>query len=81
MSIAPIQTTLLLILLILVSPGLPANSYSPPGFYDVEHVRLANGFRVVLQERPGANSVALRLVVGLGTRDLPCDTKLRSKKY
>lgn len=65
--------TLLLILLLSVAPGGRANPYSPPGFYEVEQVQLANGFRVVLQQREGALSVALRLVVGLGTRDLPCD--------
>jgi predicted Zn-dependent peptidase len=48
------------------------SAYSPPGLYDVEQVRLANGFRAILKQRTGARNVSLRLVVNIGTRHFDC---------
>jgi predicted Zn-dependent peptidase len=49
-----------------------AGRYSPPGLYDPEVDRLANGLQVVLRARTGARSVAIRAVVGVGTSSYPC---------
>jgi len=49
-----------------------AGRFSPPGLYDPEVYRLANGLRVVLRPRSGARSVAIRVVVGVGTSNYPC---------
>ena len=49
-----------------------AGPFSPPGLYDPEVYRLANGLQVVLRPRTGARSVAIRAVVGVGTSSYPC---------
>ena len=50
-----------------------ASEFSPPGLYQVERVTLPNGLDVVLKPRHGAHTLSLRLWVGVGTQDYPCD--------
>jgi predicted Zn-dependent peptidase len=56
----------------LASPASAQSPYTPPGLYDVEQVRLANGFRAVLKQRRGTRNVSLRLAVNIGTRHFDC---------
>ena len=48
------------------------NAYTPAGLYNVEEVKLGNGFRVLLKRRSQAHSVAVRLAVHVGTRHFDC---------
>jgi predicted Zn-dependent peptidase len=50
-----------------------ASEFSPPGLYEVERITLPNGLDVVLKPRHGAHTLSLRLWVGVGTQDYPCD--------
>lgn len=60
----------------LVSPQcILASEYSPPGFYDVEYVQLDNGLDVIFKHRPGAHTLSLRVWVGIGQMDFPCETR------
>ena len=69
--------SLLLAIFVSAELLLPSNSiaseFSPPGLYQVERVTLPNGFDVVLKPRKGAHTLSLRLWVGVGTQDYPCD--------
>jgi predicted Zn-dependent peptidase len=60
------------ILLIMPSGVAGQNIYTPPGLYDVERVRLQNGFEAVLKKRGDTRSVSFRLMVGIGTRHFDC---------
>jgi predicted Zn-dependent peptidase len=56
-----------------IAPAAAARSvFSPPGLYDVEQVRLVNGFRAILKHRSGTHNVSLRLAVNVGTRHFDC---------
>jgi len=55
-----------------ISCNVYGGEYSPPGLYDVEHIVLDNGLRVVLKPRDGARTVAFRIVVGVGQHDYDC---------
>ena len=71
----PVRTTaagLLLLVSLAVAAPVSASEYSPPGLYDVEHVVLDNGMRVILKPRTSTRSVSLRLAVDIGVRDFPC---------
>jgi predicted Zn-dependent peptidase len=50
----------------------PWDRFAPRGLFDFEEVRLENGLRIVLKQRPDTRNVAFRLVVGLGTRQFAC---------
>lgn len=64
---------LLLTLIVALLPTISyANKYAPPGLYDVDYLRLNNGFDVVLKHRQHAHNVAIRLVVDVGHRHFPC---------
>ena len=65
--------TFLFVQLFFCSNLLYAGKYSPPGLYDVEHITLDNGMDVILKPRPGAHTFSLRVWVGVGTQDFPCD--------
>ena len=58
--------------LLAISCNAYGGQYSPPGLYDVEHIVLDNGLRVVLKPRDGARTVAFRIVVGVGQHDYDC---------
>ena len=62
-----------LVALILLPASVVANEYSPPGFYEVEQIRLDNGMRVLLKQRGDAKAASLRLAVEVGTLDMPCE--------
>lgn len=64
---------LLCVSLLLNSNFSHASKYSPPGLYDVEHVTLDNGLDVILKPRPGAHTFSLRVWVGVGSQDFPCE--------
>ena len=67
---------LLVFLFCQVSPqSILASEYSPPGFYDVEYVQLDNGLDVLFKHRPGAHTLSLRVWVGIGQMDFPCETR------
>jgi predicted Zn-dependent peptidase len=53
-------------------PTQGAEGFSPPGLYKPEVYHLENGLQVVLAPREGAPSVAIRAVVGLGTKHFAC---------
>ncbi len=60
--------------LCLAPPAATADSlFTPPGLYNVEQLKLANGFRIILKQRRQAHNVSIRLVVHLGTRHFDCD--------
>jgi predicted Zn-dependent peptidase len=67
--------TALLLLLLQVPAAAAPSSYAPQGLYTAEVVGFANGFRVLLKERPDTRNVALRLAVGLGTRHFDCSRR------
>jgi predicted Zn-dependent peptidase len=72
---ARIRIAALAALLLVAAPleiAQAAGRFSPPGLYDPEVYRLANGLQVVLRPRSGARSVAIRVVVGVGTSNYPC---------
>ena len=52
---------------------LHASKFSPPGLYDVELITLDNGMDVILKPRQGAHTFSLRVWVGVGTQDFPCE--------
>lgn len=58
--------------LMLSSTFLHASKFSPPGLYDVDHVTLDNGIDVILKPRTGAHTFSVRVWVGVGTQDYPC---------
>ena len=49
------------------------SAYTPPGLYNVEDIKLGNGFRVLLKPRSQAHNVAIRLAIHLGTRHFDCN--------
>jgi len=51
------------------------SSYAPRGLYDVERIRLDNGFQVLLKKRSETRNMAFRLVVGVGTRHFDCSRR------
>jgi predicted Zn-dependent peptidase len=53
-------------------PASGRSAYTPPGLYEVEQVKLANGFRVILKQRSGTHNISLRLAVNIGTRHFDC---------
>ena len=67
------------LLLFFINPGAHhsalASEYSPPGFYDVEHIQLENGLDVVFKHRPGAHTLSLRVWIGVGQMDFPCKSR------
>lgn len=67
--------TIFLVLYLLILPAVASaqSDYTPRGLYDVERIRLDNGFQVVLKQRPGTRNAALRLIVNVGTRHFDCD--------
>jgi predicted Zn-dependent peptidase len=52
-----------------------ASEYDPTRLYEVEHLKLENGFDVLLKKRTHASNVAIRLVVNVGLRNFPCDKR------
>src|SRR5262245_28190438 len=52
-----------------------ASEYNPSGLYDVDYFKLANRFDVILKNRPDSQNVAVRLVVGVGLRNFPCNKR------
>lgn len=66
------NASVFLVLLLSGAPWVAASQYSPPGVYDIEHLTLHNGLRVLLKPRTTARSASIRLVVGVGTHDFPC---------
>lgn len=50
-----------------------ASKYTPEGLYDPTIYKLDNGLRVILNPRHGARNVAIRLDVGVGSFDFPCN--------
>ena len=50
-----------------------ASKYSPEGIYDPEIYHLDNGLRVILNPRHAARNVSIRLDVGIGNYDFPCE--------
>jgi predicted Zn-dependent peptidase len=58
----------------LALPALAAaqSGFMQRGLYDVEHIRLSNGFQVILKQQPETRNVAFRLVVNVGTRHFDC---------
>ncbi len=65
----------LLAVLMSLTGRISAGESGSPGIYDVEHLKLKNGFDVVLKKRTHAHNVAVRLVVGVGMRNFPCDKR------
>jgi predicted Zn-dependent peptidase len=63
---------LLLALLVGATTALTASEYDPAGLYDVDYLKLSNGFDVILKRRTQAHSVSVRLVVNVGSRNFPC---------
>lgn len=63
----------LLITLMLHGGLLYASKFSPPGLYDVEHLTLKNGMDVILKPRHGAHTFSVRVWIGVGTQDFPCE--------
>ena len=59
--------------ILLVSVTTQASEYSPPGLYDVESITLDNGLDVIMKPREGAHTFSIRLWVGLGMQDYPCE--------
>lgn len=57
------------------SPAADASQYSPPGLYDIDHIQLENGLNVIMKHRPGAHTLSIRLWVGVGTQDFPCESR------
>jgi zinc protease len=69
-----LRVSILLFCSLIFSPtALLASDYSPPGLYDVEHLTLENGIDVILKPRLGAHTFSLRVWVGVGTQDFPCE--------
>ena len=69
-------TVCLVFIFCLVSQqSILASEYSPPGFYDVESVQLENGLDVIFKHRPGAHTLSLRVRVGVGQMDFPCESR------
>ena len=66
---------LLLALLLSTCGASPASEYDPPGLYDLEHLKLSNGFTVLLKKRTQAHNVAVRLAVNVGNRNFPCEKR------
>jgi zinc protease len=60
----------------LLIPSLAlASKYSPEGIYDPVIYKLDNGLRVILNPRHAARNVSVRLNVGIGHYDFPCDVQ------
>ena len=59
--------------LIFLSCSLQASEFSPPGLYEVEQLTLENGIDVILKPRREAHTVSVRVWVGVGTQDFPCE--------
>ena len=57
----------------LISSSLFASDFSPPGLYEAEHYTLDNGLDVILKPRQGAHTFSVRVLVGVGTQDFPCE--------
>ncbi len=68
---------IVLVLFILIQPvaATAQSGYTPRGLYDVERIRLDNGFQVLLKQRPATLSVAFRMVVNVGTRHFDCSRR------
>ena len=64
---------LLALFAIAAAPALKAGQYSPPGLYDVEHLKLENGMDVIFKQRTGAHTLSIRLWVGVGMQDFECE--------
>jgi predicted Zn-dependent peptidase len=72
-AMVPIFILIFSIVCGVVVPAAAARSaFTPPGLYNVEQVRLANGFRAILKQRSGTRNVSLRLAVNVGTRHFDC---------
>lgn len=56
-----------------ISADSLASKYTPEGLYDPAIYNLDNGLRVILNPRHGARNVAIRLDVGVGSFDFPCN--------
>jgi len=65
----------LLAALVGLTRGTSAAESGSPSIYDVEHFKLKNGFEVILKKRTHAHNVTVRLVVGAGMRNFPCDKR------
>ena len=50
-------------------------SYAPADLYEYETFVLENGMRVFLNNRGKSPNAAMRLVVGTGMNDYPCDKR------
>ena len=50
-----------------------ASQYSPPGLYEVDHLKLDNGLDVIFKQRSGAHTLSVRLWVGVGMQDFECE--------
>ena len=72
-SFVLILKILLLLQVLLSSNVTHASKFSPPGLYDVELVTLDNGMDVILKQRQGAHTFSMRVWVGVGTQDFPCE--------
>ena len=72
MSYSRYSAILLLCLLVLPGSAAAQSGYTPRGLYDVEHIRLENGFQVLLKQRPESRNVAFRMNVNIGTRHFDC---------
>lgn len=68
-----LSKTLLFCSLVFLSCALLASDYTPPGLYDVDHLTLDNGIDVILKPRQGAHTFSVRIWVGIGTQDFPCE--------
>ena len=70
-----IAAALLATALCLPASAAAQNPVIMRGLSPVEEVRLQNGFRVILEQRPRTSNVAFRLVVGLGSRHFVCSRR------
>ncbi len=68
-----VNKLVILITVLLMTAPSHGSEYSPPGLYDVESLTLDNGMDVILKPRTGAHTFSIRLWVGLGTQDYPCE--------
>ena len=68
-----ILKVLLCLQLLTCSNVLSASKFSPPGLYDVELITLDNGMDVILKPRAGAHTFSMRVWVGVGSQDFPCE--------
>ena len=70
-----LSVCLVFIFCLVSQQSILASEYSPPGFYDVESVQLENGLDVIFKHRPGAHTLSLRVRVGVGQMDFPCESR------